>query len=112
MFGKVPPIAEPGAPRYVLFYAFWIPVGWGIGALSGLVMGLVYACLLVVMDLFSAEEEATSFMRKYGWRLLCGAAAGGAIGFAAIRRPEGLYVALAGVISAAVSGYLNQRRTS
>ena len=118
MLGKVPVIAEPGAPSNISFYAFWIPLCWGVGAFFGLVMGLIYASLLAALGQLSAigtepgANESAGFMGRYGWRLLCGASAGGAIGFAAIRRPEGLYLALAGVISAAVSGYLNQRGKS
>jgi uncharacterized membrane protein len=109
MLGKVPPIAEPGAPRDVWFYAFWIPLGGGVGALFGLLLGLLYACLLAVFELLSPLAGSTqNFMANYGRRLVCGAIAGGAIGCATFRNPEGLYVVALGVISAAVAGYLNR----
>ena len=109
MLGKVPPIAEPGAPGDVWFYAFWIPLCWGVGALFGLLLGSLYACLLAAFELLSPPAESSQgFMANYGRRLICGAIAGGAIGFAAFRNPEGLYVVAAGVISAAAAGYLNR----
>jgi hypothetical protein len=109
MLGKVPPIAEPGAPREVWFYAFWIPLCWGVGALFGVLLGLPYACLLAAFELWSPPAGSPpGFMTNYGRRLLAGSIAGGAIGFAAFRNWEALHVVAAGVISAAVAGYRNR----
>src|SRR5215470_3387463 len=111
MLSKVPPIAEPGAPSNVGFYAFWIPIGLVSGAVFGLLLGLIYGCVLAASELLlPIQGSSHEFPETYGRRLLCGAVAGAAIGLAALRGTEGLYVALAGVTSAAVSGYLNSRR--
>jgi hypothetical protein len=109
MLGRVPPIAEPGAPSGFGFYAFWIPVCLGATSLFGLLMGLIYSCLMTAMDLwFPSSELKPGFVASYGQRMLCGAIAGGAIGFPLMRSAEGVYALMAGMISGLVSGYLNR----
>lgn len=93
------------------FYAFWIPIGLVSGAGFGVMLGLIYSCVLAACELLLPNRGSShEFAANYGRRLFCGAVAGAAIGLAALRSTEGLYVILAGVTSAAVSGYLNSRR--
>jgi uncharacterized membrane protein len=107
--GRVPPIAEPGAPSGYAFYVFWIPVCLGAGSVFGLLLGLIYACLMTAIDLWMPRTETRpSFMTTYGWRLMCGAIAGGAVGFPLTHDWSGMWLVGIGMASALVSGYINR----
>jgi uncharacterized membrane protein len=109
MLGRVPPIAEPGAPSGFAFYVFWIPVCLGVASVLGLLLGLIYACLMSALDLWMPRiEMRQSFMMTYGWRLASGAIAGGVIGFPLMHDWSGLWVVGIGLASALVSGFLNR----
>ena len=67
------------------FYAFWIPIGFGTAAVFGL-LGLIYGCVLAASELvLPINGSLHEFVVGYVRRLLCGAIAGGAIGFASFR---------------------------
>ena len=114
MLGRTPPFAESGRkPDDVGFYSFWIPVAGVGGAVFGLALGAVFACLMAVSRRWRDEWEAgpDSVMRHVP-RLLCGAAAGCIVG--AIGGPAGAVIgAIAGTGSAgasAVSAWMPRRR--
>ncbi len=71
MLDRVPPIAEPGMPRNFGFYAFWIPACLGVASVFGVLLGLIYACLMAAIDLWRPQGEAKpGVMAMYGQRLL------------------------------------------
>ena len=109
MLGRVPPIAEQGAPeRFWFLRVLDTGVPWSDEPLC-LLMGLIYSCLMMAMDLwFPSSELKPGFVASYGQRMLCGAIAGGAIGFPLMRSAEGVYALMAGMISGLVSGYLKR----
>ena len=107
--GRVPPIAEPGAPSGYAFYMFWIPVCLGAAGAFGLLLGLIFSSLLAAIGLWMplVVAESGSFMSTYGWRMLCGAIAGGMIGFPLFDR-NGFWCMGMGITSALVSGFMNR----
>ncbi|HXT23406.1 MAG TPA: hypothetical protein VN749_01115 [Candidatus Eisenbacteria bacterium] len=109
--GRVPPIAEPGAPSGYAFYLFWIPVGLGVASVFGLLLGLIFSSLLAAIELWMPEvvTESGSFMSTYGWRMVCGAIAGGVIGFPMFDWNGFWYVGM-GIASGLVSGFANRPR--
>jgi uncharacterized membrane protein len=109
MLGRVPPIAEPGAPSGFGFYSFWIPVCLGAASVFGVLLGLIYACLMAAIDLWWPRGETKpGAMAKYGQRLLCGAIAGGLIGWPLMNDWNGMWVVGIGMASALVAGYINR----
>jgi len=111
-FARVPPIAEPGAPSGYAFYVFWIPVCLGAGSVFGLLAGLIYSGLLVAIGFAMPgnETESNRSIATYGWRMACGAAAGGVIGWPMMKDWSALWLVGMGVASAALSGFLNRTR--
>jgi len=107
--GRVPPMAEPGAPSGYAFYLFWIPVCLGVASVFGLLLGLLFSSLLAAIELWMplVVAESGSFMSIYGWRLVCGAIAGGMIGFPVFDWNGFWYMAM-GIASAVVSGFMNR----
>jgi hypothetical protein len=110
--GRVPPIAEPGAPSGYAFYVFWIPICLGAGSVLGLLLGVLYSGLVAAIDLWRPSDatEQHSFMITYGWRMVCGASAGGAIGWPLMKDWNALWLVGMGIASALVSGYLNRSK--
>ncbi len=109
MLGRVPPIAEPGMPRNFGFYAFWIPACLGVASVFGVLLGLIYACLMAAIDLWWPRGEAKpSAMAMYGQQLLCGAIAGGLIGWPLMNDWNAMWVAGIGMASALVAWYLDR----
>ena len=112
VLGRVPPIAEPGAPSGFGFYLFWLPVCLGAASVLGLLLGLIYACLMAAVELWEGPGGTKKgFMSTYGRRLLCGAFAGGLIGFPAMHDVSTMWVVGLGVASAAVSGFMNRPKS-
>jgi len=123
MFGRVPPIAEPGAPGNFGFYAFWIPTCLGVASVFGVLLGLIYGCLMAAMDLWWPRETtrditkgsgqfaaafASGARTHYGQRLICGALAGGMIGWPMLHGWNALWVAGLGMASALVAGFVGR----
>jgi hypothetical protein len=121
MFGRVPIIAEPGAPGNFGFYAFWIPMCLGVASVFGVSLGLIYACLMAAIDLWRPRGETTrgniskgtgklgaKFGAGYGERLLCGAVAGGMIGWPMLHRWSAMWIVGLGMASALVSGFMSR----
>jgi hypothetical protein len=112
--GRVPPIAEPGAPSGYAFYVFWIPVCLGAASVFGLLLALSYSVLLAAIDLWMPRSgsplvtQPNSFMTTYGWRAICGAIAGGMIGWPVMKDWSAMWVVGMGIASALVSGFMNR----
>ena len=109
MFGKAEVIAESGRkPTELGFYAFWIPLSLSVASVFGLLLGLVFACLMEATNLLLKAIEAKSgVLTTYGQRLLCGTAAGGLIGWPVTRDRNALIAAGLGLGSAVVSIVIN-----
>jgi hypothetical protein len=107
--GRVPPIAEPGAPSGYAFYVFWIPVCLAVASVFGLLLGLIFSSLLAAINLWMPQvvADSGSFMSTYGWRMVCGAIAGGMIGFPMFDWYGFWYMGM-GIASALVSGFMNR----
>jgi hypothetical protein len=105
MFGKAEFIAESGAkPVGVGEHAFWIPVMLGVTIVFGLVLGLIFACLIAAVQAWWIPAEGNAGpWTLYGPRLLCGTIAGGAIGLMLVRDSTVLVFAALGLISAVAS---------
>jgi hypothetical protein len=100
---RVPPIAEPGAPSGYAFYVFWIPLCLGAASVFGLLLALSYSVLLA--DLWMPRSgsplvtQPNSFMTTYGWRAICGAIAGGVIGWPVMKDWSAMWVVGMGIAS-------------
>jgi len=111
MFVRVPVIAEPGARGDVRFYAFWIPLSLSVASVFGVLLGLIYACLMAAIDLWWPRgAKKPELMALYRQRLLCGAIAGGSIGWPLMQDWNAMWVVGLGMASALVSGYVNRSR--
>ena len=112
MFNRSEFIAESGAkPHDLGFYADWIPLMLGAGFVFGLLLGLVFACLMMLISkLQKTSETKASFLATYGTRLACGAVAGGVIGWPLMRDSGALIFVGLGLCSAAVSMVMSRRR--
>ena len=107
--GRVPPIAEPGAPSGYWFYTFWIPICLGVASVLGAILGLLYACLMAAIGHWVLREPVQrGFIATYGWPMLSGAAAGALIGFPLMHDWSALWVVGMGLGSGSVSGFLNR----
>jgi hypothetical protein len=113
MFGKVPPIAEPGSQAESLwFFAFWIPVLGVATGVVGFVMGLLFSILMIFLKNWNKTVEARRDVAgKYGPRILCGTVAGALAGLAFIGadRDAPFVLAALGCCSGAVSGWVQSR---
>ena len=105
MFGKAEFMAESGAkPLGMGEHAFWIPVMLGVTSVFGLVLGLIYACLMAAVQARWIPAQANAGpLATYGPQLLCGTIAGGAIGLMLVRDSTVLTFAALGLMSAVVS---------
>jgi hypothetical protein len=108
--GRFEPIAESGArPLGLGPYTFWIPLGLGVASVFGLLLGFMFACLMAVVDLWWSPTKAKpGWFAAYGQRLLCGAVAGGLIGWPLMRDGNALIFVGLGLGSSALSSYLNR----
>jgi hypothetical protein len=77
--GRMPLMAEPGAPSGYAFYLFWIPVYLGVASVFGPLLGLIFSSLLAAIELWMplVVAQSGSFMCTFEWRMVCGAIAGG-----------------------------------
>jgi len=111
MLARVPLIAEPGAPSGFGFYSFWIPMCLGAASVFGVLLGLIYACLMAAIDFWWPPGETKPGVRAmYGQRLLCGAIAGGLIGWPLMHDWNATWIVGIGMASALVSGYINRTK--
>ena len=96
------------------FYVFWIPVCLGAASVFGLLLALSYSVLLAAIDLWMPQPgsplvtQPNSFMTTYGWRAICGAIAGGVIGWPVMKDWSAMWVVGMGIASALVSGFMNR----
>jgi len=110
MLGRAEPIAESGAkPLGLGPYAFWIPLGFGVASVFGLLLGLIFASLMAVVDLWwPSAKPRPAWFASYGQRLLCGTVAGGLIGGPLTRDRNAVFFAGLGLVSAAVSSFVKK----
>jgi len=108
--GRVSPIAEPGAPGGFAFYLFWIPICLGVASVFGLLLGLIFSSLLAAIELWMplVVAESGSTMTTYGWRMVCGAIAGGVVGWPVMKDWSAMWFVGMGIASAVVSGFMNR----
>lgn len=106
--GRFEPIAESGArPLGLGPYTFWIPLGFGVASVFGLLLGFMFACLMAVVDLWWSPARAKPrWFGAYGQRLVCGTVAGGLIGWPLMRDGNALIFVGLGLASAAVSIFI------
>jgi hypothetical protein len=91
---------------------FWIPVCLGLAAVFGLLLSLTYSVLLAAIEIWAplVVAESGSFMSTYGWRMFCGAIAGGVIGWPVMKDWSAIWVVGMGIASALVSGFMNRNK--
>jgi uncharacterized membrane protein YfcA len=110
MLDKTPPIAEPGAPKNISFYSFWIPLMGVGGGVYGLMLGFVFATLMAFTQRWrTSVEVGRSVVSRYGPPLLCGAAAGLITGLPITQTGFVLMFVVFGICSALVSTILDRR---
>ena len=110
MFGKVELIAEPGAKSsHISDYAFWIPLVFGTASVFGLALGFVFAGLMALAShSLAATEIRRSCVALHSIRLICGALAGGLLGWPITRDENALVFAAFGLGCAAISCMANR----